>query len=169
MGANYYQAVFNEELPRVGLLSIGEEEGKGNQLTRAAHKLLAESDLNFIGNIEGRDLTAGTAQVAVCDGFVGNIVLKLAEGMASSIFKILKEEVKKSWLRKMGMSLARPALKSLASRFDYAEYGGAPLLGVDGVVMISHGRSKARAILSSINNAAVCVEKQVVQKLKEVK
>lgn len=169
MGANYYQAVFKIEEPRVGLVSIGEEETKGDKLTLATHKLLFQSELNFIGNIEGKDLTTGTAHVAVCDGFVGNIILKFAEGMASSIFKILKEEVKKSWLRQLGMGLAKPALKSLASRFDYAEYGGAPLLGVDGIVMISHGRSNARAILSSINSAAACVEKQVVQKLKEVK
>ncbi len=167
MGANYYQAVFKAERPRVGLLNIGEEESKGNQCTVAAHKLLLQSDLNFIGNIEGQDLTGGRAQVVVCDGFVGNIILKFAEGMAASIFTILKDEVKKSSLSKLGMGLAKPALKSLAARFDYAEYGGAPLLGVGGVVMISHGRSNARAILNSIESAAACVEKQVVQQLKE--
>lgn len=167
MGSSYYRAVFDTPSPQVGLLNIGEEENKGNQLTRAAYKLLQQSRLNFIGNIEGQDLTLGHAQVVVCDGFVGNIVLKFAEGMAGSILMILKEEVKKSWLGKVGMSLAKPALKSMVSRFDYAEYGGAPLLGIEGVVMISHGKSDPRAIFSSINSAAACVEKQVVQQLKE--
>ena len=169
MGSNYYQAVFGEPSPKVGLLNIGEEETKGNQAALAAHKLLAESGLNFIGNIEGGELTSGNAHVVVCDGFVGNVILKFAEGLAASIFTILKEEVKDRWLSQLGMGLARSSLKALARRFDYAEYGGAPLLGVDGVVMISHGKSDARAIVNAVGSAAACVEKQVVQKLKEGK
>lgn len=168
MGVSYYAAVFGKVEPKVGLLNIGEEENKGNHLTLEAYKLLAASDLNFTGNVEGQDLTSGTVDVVICDGFTGNIVLKFAEGLAASILKIMKEEVKKSWFSKMGMALVKPALKSMMARFDYAEYGGAPLLGVEGVVMISHGKSDAKAIFNAIKSAAACVEHNVIQQLKEV-
>ncbi len=154
MGEVFAKYLLRNPNPKVGLLSIGEEATKGNELTKEAFKLLTETCLNFIGNIEGRDVMSGKADVVVCDGFIGNVVLKTAEGVAGAISEILKEEVGRSLLRKAGYLLMRPAFRSLKSKMDYAEYGGAPLLGIDGISIISHGRSSDRAIKNAIRVAA---------------
>jgi glycerol-3-phosphate acyltransferase PlsX len=141
MGANYYREIFEEESPRVSLVSIGEEETKGTNLTKEAAKLLRGSALNFVGNMEGRDLFGGACEVAVADGFVGNIILKSAEGFAEMLLGMIHEVLAGS---------SPEALRDIARRMDYAEFGGAPLLGVDGIVMICHGRSDRRAIANAI-------------------
>jgi len=153
MGEVFAKHLLKNPNPRVGLLSIGEEETKGNELTKEAFKLLTETSLNFIGNIEGRDIMSGKADVVVCDGFIGNVVLKTAEGVAGAISSILKEGIGQSLLRKAGYLLMRPAFQSLKSKMDYAEYGGAPLLGINGISIISHGRSSAHAIKNAIRVA----------------
>jgi glycerol-3-phosphate acyltransferase PlsX len=140
--------------PKIGLLSIGEEEGKGNVLAKEAYKLFKLSSMNFVGNAEGRDLFAGNFDVIVCDGFVGNAVLKVSEGVAKSISNILKTEIKKSFLFRLGCLLALPAFKRLAKRLDYAEYGGAHLLGLNGTAIVCHGASNVRAIRIAIEKAA---------------
>jgi len=139
--------------PKIGLLSIGEEEGKGNILAKEAYKLFKLSSMNFVGNAEGRDLFAGNFDVIVCDGFVGNAVLKVSEGVAKSISNILKAEIRKSFLFRLGCLLALPAFKRLAKRLDYAEYGGAHLLGLNGTAIVCHGASNVRAIRIAIEKA----------------
>jgi glycerol-3-phosphate acyltransferase PlsX len=139
--------------PKIGLLSIGEEEGKGNILAKEAYKLFKLSSMNFVGNAEGRDLFAGNFDVIVCDGFVGNAVLKASEGVAKSISNILKAEIRKSFLFRLGCLLALPAFKRLAKRLDYAEYGGAHLLGLNGTAVVCHGASNVRAIRIAIEKA----------------
>ena len=151
MGANYYREVFEASDPRVALVSIGQEESKGNALTKEAGKLIRGSAVNFVGNIEGGDLFGGACEVGVADGFVGNIILKSAEGCAEMILSMVGE------LAKDDPGMAR----SLAAKVDYAEFGGAPLLGIDGVVMICHGRSKGRAIANAIRAGARAVASQV--------
>jgi len=140
--------------PKIGLLSIGEEEGKGNILAKEAYKLFKLSSMNFVGNAEGRDLFTGNFDVIVCDGFVGNAVLKVSEGVAKSISNILKAEIRKSFLFRLGCLLALPAFKRLAKRLDYAEYGGAHLLGLNGTAVVCHGASNVRAIRIAIEKAA---------------
>lgn len=150
MGAVYAEHVLGIAKPRVGLLNIGEEETKGNQLSVAAHGKLKNSGLNFVGNVEGKDINFGKADVIVCDGFVGNVVLKTCEGLASALFSLIKREVKSSFLSKIGGLLVMPRLRGIKNRLDFAEYGGTPLLGVDGVSIICHGRSNARAIRNAV-------------------
>ena len=163
MGQIYAEKILNIPKPSVGLLNIGEEEAKGNELSVATYQLLkADPSINFIGNIEGRDVFQGKANVVVCDGFVGNVFLKSAEGLANELMKMVKDAFSSSLLGKAGAALALPALKGLKKRLDYAEYGGAPLLGVSGVCIICHGSSKAKAIKNAIRVAKECVEKQVV-------
>lgn len=140
--------------PRVGLLSIGEETGKGNSLIKETFPLLKESSLNFIGNVEGRDVFQGEVDVIVCDGFVGNVCLKVSEGLAEAAMQMLKDEIVKSFRAKIGYLLARHAFKSFKKRVDYAEYGGAPLLGIDGIGIICHGQSSSHAIKNAILEAA---------------
>lgn len=163
MGKEYAECVLKLKNPRVGLLSIGEEPSKGNELTKATNAELSKSNLNFIGNVDGKDVFRGAADVIVCDGFDGNIVLKIAEGMAEYIFSTVKTEMNRSLLRKIGGLLSRPAFKGVKASLDYAEYGGAPLLGVNGVCIISHGRSNARAMHNAIRAATSAVENEVVQ------
>jgi len=153
MGEVFVKHLLKNPNPRVGLLSIGEEETKGNELTKEAFKLLTETSLNFIGNVEGRDVMMGKADVIVCDGFIGNVVLKTAEGVAGAIGAILRENVGTNLLRKAGYLLMRPAFQALKAKMDYAEYGGAPLLGINGISIISHGRSSAHAIKNAIRVA----------------
>lgn len=153
MGSIYYSSLTGVESPTVGLLNVGEEPEKGNDLTIQTHKLLAASGLNFIGNVEGRDIPFGKANVVVCDGFVGNVVLKFAEGIGRALFDMIKEEIGKSLLLKIGGALARPAFVSVKRRLDDSEYGGAPLLGVNGVTLIGHGRSNAKAVYNAIKAA----------------
>ncbi len=154
MGDIYSRVVFRTERPRVGLLSIGEEEHKGNELTRSAAPLLKSLPLNFIGNVEGRDLYTGAADVVVCDGFIGNVALKVSEGMVDVITHLLHTSLKATLKRKVGYVLSRNAYRDFRKRVDYSEYGGAPLLGVRGVVIICHGRSNAEAIKNGIRVAA---------------
>jgi glycerol-3-phosphate acyltransferase PlsX len=162
MGSLYAEKILGVPRPRVGLLNVGEEETKGNELTLATFPLLRQAKINFIGNVEGRDIFAGTVDVVVCDGFVGNIVLKAGEGLAAALLGMIKEEVTRSWLAKMGTVMAIPALKCFERRIDYAEYGGAPLLGVNGVSIICHGSSTARAIKNAIKRAREAVEAGLV-------
>ena len=154
MGSVYSRVICHCENPRVGILSIGEEEHKGNDLTREATPLLKQLPINFIGNVEGRDLYSGLADVIVCDGFIGNVALKVSEGLVKTISKMLKESLEATLTRKMGYVLAREAFDDFRKRVDYSEYGGAPLLGVKGVCIICHGNSNAKAIKNAIRVAA---------------
>jgi len=154
MGEMYSRVILRRENPRVGLLSIGEEEHKGNEMTRAATPLLKSLPLNFIGNVEGRDIYTGKADVIVCDGFIGNVALKVSEGLVEMIKSMLQESLEATITRKIGYVLSRTAFTDFKRRVDYAEYGGAPLLGVKGVCIICHGRSNANAIKNAIRVAA---------------
>ncbi|HEX9112841.1 MAG TPA: phosphate acyltransferase PlsX [Nitrospirota bacterium] len=167
MGEVYARYFLRNPNPKVGLLSIGEEETKGNELTKEAFKLLTETSLNFIGNVEGRDLMAGRADVIVCDGFIGNVVLKVSEAVAEAIGLFLREDIKKSPVSKLGYLLMRPAFRSLKRRVDYAEYGGAPLVGINGISIISHGRSSDRAIKNAIRVAAELAKSDVNKHIRE--
>jgi glycerol-3-phosphate acyltransferase PlsX len=153
MGSVYSRVVCHRTKPRVGLLSIGEEEHKGNELTRQATPLLKLLPINFIGNVEGRDIYSGKADVIVCDGFIGNVALKVSEGLVHAIKSMLKESLEATLPRKLGYVLARDAFEEFRKRVDYSEYGGAPLLGVKGVCIICHGRSNANAIKNAIRVA----------------
>lgn len=151
MGNAYSRVIFRNKHPRVGLLSIGEEEHKGNSLTHEARPLLKSlTNLNFIGNVEGRDVYTGIADVIVCDGFVGNVALKVSEGLVEVIRQMLKQSLKKNVTRQLGAYLARGAFNDFKKRVDYSEYGGAPLLGLNGICVICHGRSNAKAIRNAI-------------------
>ncbi len=154
MGEIYSRILCQCENPRVGILSIGEEEHKGNELTRDATPLLKELPLNFIGNVEGRDLYTGEADVVVCDGFIGNVALKVSEGLVAAIKSMLKESFETNAKSKLGYVLAKDAIDEFRKRVDYSEYGGAPLLGLKGVCLICHGRSNANAIKNAIRVAA---------------
>jgi phosphate acyltransferase len=169
MGSCYAHDVLGMPEPRVGLLSIGEESSKGNELTVEAHGLLAKgTGVNFIGNVEGRDILKGEVDVVVCDGFTGNVVLKLAESVLSLIVNSFKKEVGRSVRSKVGALMLKPAFDRLRNQFDYAEYGGAPLLGVDGVIFIGHGRSSPRAIRSGLRTTATFVEQRVNEHIQEL-
>jgi glycerol-3-phosphate acyltransferase PlsX len=154
MGEMYSRVILRRENPRVGLLSIGEEEHKGNEMTRAATPLLKSLPLNFIGNVEGSDIYTGKADVIVCDGFIGNVALKVSEGLVEMIKSMLQESLEATITRKIGYVLSKAAFTDFKRRVDYAEYGGAPLLGVKGVCIICHGRSNANAIKNAIRVAA---------------
>jgi glycerol-3-phosphate acyltransferase PlsX len=153
MGHIYAKKILGIERPRIGLMSIGEEETKGNELIKEVHKALKEASLNFIGNIEGKDVYHGKADVIVCDGFTGNVALKISEGLIEVLLTILKEELTRTIATKVGALLTREAFKELKKRLDYSEYGGAPLLGVRGVSIICHGRSNANAIKNAVRVA----------------
>lgn len=153
MGHFYAQEVLGAASPRIGLLSVGEEEGKGTDLTREVFKVLKTTGLNFIGNVEGRDFFNGSVDVIVCDGFVGNAVLKSAESLVSLIGSMLRSELQASARTKLGYLLAKPAFDNFRRRLDYAEYGAAPLLGIRGGCFIGHGRSDARAIKNAVRRA----------------
>lgn len=163
MGSVYYSAMFDKKMPRVALLSIGEEDTKGNELTKEAFKLLKNGNTNFIGNIEGKDIFSGEADVVVCDGFIGNVALKISEGLAETIIKMLKKEIADVATGRIGYLLMKPAIKNFKKRTDYAEYGGAPLLGINGTSIISHGRSSSKAIKNAIKVAAKLVHKKVYE------
>lgn len=165
MGEVYSRIIFHNKHPRVGLLSIGEEEHKGNDLTKAALPLLKALRLNFIGNVEGREIFTGNADVVVCDGFIGNVVLKVSEGVSKMIRNMLKASLEATVTRKLGAVLSREAYRELRKRVDYSEYGGAPLLGVKGVNIICHGRSNANAIKNAIRVAAEFAEGRVNEKI----
>ena len=169
MGNAFARDILNKESPRVGLLSIGEEEGKGNSQVKEAYELFKMAqNLNFTGNIEGRDLFTGDVDVAVCDGFVGNVALKLSEGLGMSLSRVLKRELLSSGiLPKLGSLLAKSAFRRFAKVVDYAEYGGAPLLGLQGISIVCHGRSNAKAICSATRMAVLFVEKETNRRLME--
>lgn len=168
MGDIYARQVMGKKSPTVGLLSIGEEESKGNELTREAFKELEEErSLNFTGNVEGREVFSGAADIIVCDGFTGNIALKISESAAEFFTVLLKEELEKGLVGKLGALLTRGAFRRFKKRVDYTEYGGAPLLGVGGMCIISHGRSTAKAIKNAIRVAAECVENKVIEHIRK--
>jgi len=166
MGHLYAQQVMGTASPRVGLMSVGEEEGKGTDFTREVFKVLKETGLNFVGNVEGRDVFAGTVDVIVCDGFVGNVVLKAAESLASMVGKMLEEELRASFRRRLGAALALPALRELRRRTDPNQYGAAPLLGVQGGCFIAHGRSNATGIRNSVRRAVEFCNHDVSEKIR---
>ncbi len=167
MGSVYMSAILNIDKPRVGLLTVGEERGKGDEVIKEAYELLeASSKINFIGNVEGKDIPFGMADVVVCDGFVGNVMLKFIEGVAEAVYKLLQEEIGKRLLPRIGILFMLPMLKELWQEFDYEAYGGTPLLGVNGVVIVAHGRSKARAIFNAIKVAREFVLQDGLEKIK---
>jgi len=167
MGKAYAVDLLNKPLPRVGLLANGEEATKGNEVVKEAHKLLADiKDFNFIGNVEGNDIFNGDVDVVVCDGFVGNVLLKTSEGVAEAIRTFLKQSIKGSLLATIGSAFMLGAFKSLKKQIDYAEYGGAPLLGIDGCAIVSHGKSNSKAIKNAIFQAINYIDSGVNEDIK---
>jgi glycerol-3-phosphate acyltransferase PlsX len=167
MGSVYAAQMLGKNSPRIGLLSNGSEESKGNELTREANQILKRTSLNYVGYTEGRDIYNAKVDVVVCDGFVGNVVLKVSEGLAEAIGSILRKEFGSRLLSKLGYLLAKPALKAFKKKVDYAEYGGAPLLGIQGTAMICHGSSNPRAIMNAIKMAHDSETHQVISKMSE--
>jgi glycerol-3-phosphate acyltransferase PlsX len=153
MGSAYFKAIYGSQSPKIGLLSIGEEDTKGNELTKETFKLLKETRLNFIGNLDGKDVFTGVADVIVCDGFIGNIVLKLSEGLALALIKMLKNEISSPLSKIMNYIFTKPAVTRLKRKTDYDATGGAPLLGINGSCIICHGKSSAKAIGNALNVA----------------
>jgi glycerol-3-phosphate acyltransferase PlsX len=181
MGAAYARELWGIQNPRVAIVSNGEEADKGNQLVRETFPLLEECGVNFVGNAEGKDVTKGVADVVVTDGFTGNVMIKLSEGLVSFLARYLRNELTGGWLSKValvlmvpglvlmlpGLLLLFPALRRIAKRMDYAEYGGAPLLGVDGVAIIAHGRSNAKAIKNAVRAARDAVNANLVDVIRQ--
>jgi phosphate acyltransferase len=167
MGHFYAQMLFGIEAPRVGLLSIGEEEGKGNELTKETFRVMKATGLNFIGNAEGRDVFNGNADVVVCDGFIGNVVLKASEALGEMVSKMLRSEVTRTAPRKVGALILKGAFDDIKKRMDYSEYGGAPLLGVNGGAIVCHGRSNAKAIKNAIRVARDFAASRIDVKIRE--
>lgn len=165
MGSIYAHCLFHLERPRVGLLSIGEEPSKGSAATKKAYALIQESQLNFVGNVEGKELALGEVDVVVCDGFVGNVVLKAAEGYAELFISMLKQQFLGGWRRRLGAWLLRPGLASFGRQLDYATHGGALLVGVSGICVIAHGRSSSAAVESAIRVARDLAAQGVLQEL----
>src|SRR5216683_4250547 len=167
MGEVYFRAMFGKRRPRIGLLSIGEEESKGNELTRESFQLLKQLPLNFIGNVEGRDIYNGHVDVIVADGFVGNVALKVSEGVANLVRTVLKESLKATITRQVGYMLSRSAFSDFKKRIDHTEYGGAPLLGVKGVCIITHGSSNANAIKNAVRVAAEFSQRRINESIEQ--
>ncbi len=167
MGDAYCKAMFGIDEPKIALLSIGEEDTKGNVLTKEAFKLLKDTPIGFIGNMEGKDIFSGRADVVVCDGFIGNIVLKTSEGLAETIVKMLRREIADATAGRIGYMFMKPALRNFKKKTDYAEYGGAPLLGINGTSIISHGRSSSKAIRNAIKVANEFSRKKVYELIAE--
>jgi glycerol-3-phosphate acyltransferase PlsX len=167
MGEIYYRAIFGETKPSVGLLSIGEEESKGNDLTRQAFTLLKDLPLNFVGNVEGRDLYNGSVNVIVCDGFVGNVALKISEGLVEAVRYLLKESLRSTITSQVGYLLSRSAFVDFKKRLDYAEFGGAPLLGLKGVAIVGHGSSNANAMKNAVRVAKQFAESGINFKIEQ--
>ncbi len=167
MGSIYMERVLGKKNPTVGLINIGEENTKGNDLSKEAYKLLRESKhITFAGNIEAREVPKGVVDVLVCDGFTGNILLKYTEGLGLSLFSLLKEELTKTYTRKLGALLLKPGLKNFKKLMDYAEQGGAPLLGINGGIIKAHGSSNAKAIKNAIRQGKLFRDNEVLQKIK---
>ncbi len=167
LGSVYAEKILNVNNPRVGLISNGEEPGKGNQLIRDSYPLLEKSNLNFYGNVEGKELFGGLVDVAVTDGFTGNVVLKTSESVAKFMTDVLKQGLMSNLRTKIGALLAKPAFSALKKKMDPAEVGGAPLLGIDGIVIVGHGRSDSTALVNAIKVAKQAVEKDLTGALKE--
>ena len=167
MGSAYLKAVRGVENPRVGLVNIGAESEKGNALVKAAYPLMEKAPFNFIGNVEGRDITADMADVVVCDGFSGNLILKFMEGVAGTLLGMIKKEIKADFRSTLGGLMAKPAFRRVKKAMDYTEVGGAPLLGVKGVVVKAHGSSNAHAIACAIRQAVIMVRKNLVASIEQ--
>ena len=167
MGEMYYRVIFGTRRPKVALLSIGEEEMKGNVLTREAYVRLKQLPLNFVGNVEGRDVFSGNVNVIVCDGFIGNIALKISEGVVQHIIALLKDALQSSLSSQVGSLLSRRAYQEFKKKIDYSEYGGAPLLGVRGITVIGHGGSNSNAIKNAIRVAAELARSKVNEKIEQ--
>ncbi|HVR29849.1 MAG TPA: phosphate acyltransferase PlsX [Thermoanaerobaculia bacterium] len=167
MGHFYAQEILHTPAPRIGLLSIGEEEGKGTDFTRQVFKIMESLRLNFVGNVEGRDVFRGSVDVIVCDGFVGNVMLKASEALGEMISAMLRHEMSRSWRTRAGYLFARPAFQGLLDRLDYSEYGAAPLLGVKGGCFIGHGVSSAKAVKNAVLRAREFCEAELHQKMRE--
>lgn len=165
MGSIYMEKVEGINSPKVGLLNVGTEETKGNDLTKQSYVLLKNSNLNFIGNIEARDIFTGICDVIVCDGFAGNIVLKNTEGLASTIMGLLKEELMKTTISKFGALLLKNSFRNFKKRFDYKEYGGAPFLGIDGIMIKAHGSSDSKAIFNAIRQAKLLYDNKCIDRI----
>jgi glycerol-3-phosphate acyltransferase PlsX len=165
MGAAYARVALGCPAPRVGLLSVGEEASKGNELTREAHQLLKGAPVQFIGNVEGRDVYAGEADVIVCDGFTGNVTLKISEGLVETVERLLHDELSATFGTRVGYLLSRQAFRRFRKRMDASEYGGAPLVGVNGLCVVGHGRSSAKAVRNAVAVAARAVEEGLLEKL----
>jgi len=168
MGSLYSEKLLGQSKPKIGLVNIGAEKGKGNQLTIETYELLEQSSLNFVGNIEPRDIPNGPVDVMVCDGFVGNCLLKFAEGLAKGFGTLLKRELTKNPVRKMGALILAPGLKDFKKQFDYSEHGGAPLLGINGVSIICHGSSNSIAICNAIRVAVQSYENKLVEAIQGI-
>ncbi len=167
MGSIYSSYLTNSEKPKIALLNIGEEKKKGNEITKATHKKLEEEkSINFVGNIEGKDILKGDVNVIICDGFVGNIMLKTVEGVAFSLFEILKNQFDEDWIAKIGAFLSFPAFKHFKKKIDYTEYGGAFLLGLNAISIIAHGRSNAKAIHNALKFASFSVKSKFLPHMK---
>lgn len=167
MGYEYAKAILKNENLTVGLLSIGEEDAKGNELTREAFKLIKKLPLNFKGNIEGKDVFAGTSDIIVCDGFIGNVVLKVSEGLFDTFARTIQQELNSSIRGRIGAVLLKGVFSRFKDRFDYTEYGGAPLIGLNGVCVICHGRSPAKAIKNGIKLAKIIVENKINEHIQD--
>lgn len=167
MAAAYYRHIFKSDNPTVGLLNIGEEEAKGTDFVKETHQLLSDSHLNFIGNVEGKDLFKGKAEIIICDGFAGNVALKVSEGVIEVLGEFLKRELMASLMAKIGLFFIYNSLKRMKKNLDYAEYGGAPLLGINGVVIIGHGRSSVKAVKNAIRAAIKEIENNVNDRIGE--
>ncbi|MDD5020302.1 MAG: phosphate acyltransferase PlsX [Candidatus Omnitrophica bacterium] len=167
MGSAYFEQILGKKNPRVGLLNVGEEETKGTEFMKETYQLLEQSPINFIGNVEGKEIFSGNCDVIVCDGFVGNVTLKVAESISETIAYFLRKELLSSIWGKLGYLLARPCFKRFKKQVDYSEYGGAPLLGVDGVVIIGHGRSTSKAVMNAIRFAKEEVERHINESITE--
>jgi phosphate acyltransferase len=165
MGSAYARIALGCETPRVGLLSIGEEESKGNELTREAHQLLKSAPIAFVGNVEGRDVYSGEADVIVCDGFTGNVTLKISEGLVETVERLLLDELSSTVGTRVGYLLSRQAFRRFRKRVDYSEYGGAPLIGLDGLCVIGHGRSSVKAVRNGVGVAVQALREGLLDRL----
>jgi glycerol-3-phosphate acyltransferase PlsX len=165
MGSAYARVALDLARPRVGLLSVGEEASKGNELTREAHRLLKDAPVHFIGNLEGRDVYSGIADVVVCDGFTGNVTLKLSEGLVETVETLLHDELAATFGGRVGYVLSRQAFRRFRRRVDYSEYGGAPLVGVNGLCIVGHGHSSAKAVANAVTMAARAVDEDLIGRL----
>ncbi|MEP6593905.1 MAG: phosphate--acyl-ACP acyltransferase, partial [Acidobacteriota bacterium] len=167
MGAAYARLALGCDAPRVGLLSVGTEEGKGNELTRDAHQLLKGAAINFVGNVEGRHVYAGDVDVIVCDGFTGNVTLKISEGLVETVEALLHAELSSTFGTRVGYLLSRQAFRRFRRRVDVSEYGGAPLLGLNGLCVVGHGRSSPKAVRNAVAMAARFVSQGLVARVRD--